>query len=341
MAYTPDPTNALQPTDDVKASTAAAEFRALKAYLAQLAGLTPAMNGIVSINGGQLAGLRNRIINGDMRVAQRGTSGTLSLGYIVDRWLINTSGAAPTWSSSVSTPMGPYQYTSTLAVTGIAGNTGVNLIQRIESVNSRDLAGQTVTVSYYAYQSTGSSMNVTTALSYPNVADTFTAQTLIGTSSGTVVPSGVFTKVTASFSVPNAAVTGLQVSCFQNTPPLLGGQVMGLANVQLELGSVATQFEMRPIGMELAMCQRYYEVVSHTLSSGAYAASVTVAQWIQFAVPKRIVPTLVRITNGATTNCSGGTSDLPSTNGFRTYVTSNAAGGCVLQGEVMSAVAEL
>lgn len=37
MAYIPDPTDASQPVGTVKASTAAAEFRALKAYIAGIA----------------------------------------------------------------------------------------------------------------------------------------------------------------------------------------------------------------------------------------------------------------------------------------------------------------
>ena len=38
MAYVPNPLDATQPVDSVKASTAAAEFRALKAYVAGLSG---------------------------------------------------------------------------------------------------------------------------------------------------------------------------------------------------------------------------------------------------------------------------------------------------------------
>lgn len=43
MAYIPDPTDASQPTGTVFASTAAAEFRAIKAYLGSIvaAGLPP------------------------------------------------------------------------------------------------------------------------------------------------------------------------------------------------------------------------------------------------------------------------------------------------------------
>jgi len=39
-----------------------------------------------------------------------------------------------------------------------------------------------------------------------------------------------------------------------------------LANAQLELGDTATPFEQRPIGLELSLCQRYYQVMENILS---------------------------------------------------------------------------
>ena len=57
---------------------------------------------------------------------------------------------------------------------------------------------------------------------------------------------------------------------FVVSPVLITGQTAGttmsvefnagtLATAQLELGTVATPFERRPIGLELALCQRYFE----------------------------------------------------------------------------------
>ena len=66
-----------------------------------------------------------------------------------------------------------------------------------------------------------------------------------------------------------------------------------VANVQLELGSVVTPFELRPIGAELALCQRYYE----TNMTGVWHSSIWTSFY--FKVVKRAVPTL-------STNASGG-----------------------------------
>jgi len=75
-----------------------------------------------------------------------------------------------------------------------------------------------------------------------------------------------------------------------------------IKNVQLEVGSVATQFEYRPFSEELALCQRYYEK-SYSLADAprtvtlngehAYIAPITgtVYAGVQFKVSKRIALT--------------------------------------------------
>ena len=112
--------------------------------------------------------LRNRIINGAMDFAQRGTSfsspgnGT----YILDRWLLGWVGAAPATSAQVAGPTG-YRYA--LQMTGATGNTQAYLIQRIESYNCSDLSGQTVTIQ--ANISVSSAQTVLWNFLYANAQD--------------------------------------------------------------------------------------------------------------------------------------------------------------------------
>jgi hypothetical protein len=75
------------------------------------------------------------------------------------------------------------------------------------------------------------------------------------------------------------------------------GATFYITGVQLEAGTVATPFERRSFGQELALCQRYFEL----LGPGGVGGTSTnpTAQnmgWI-FAVPKRANPTIAHLEN--------------------------------------------
>lgn len=272
--------------------------------LGSISGTTGTFTGNVqmaSANGGQLAGLRNRIINGDMRVAQRGTTGTASGGrsYSLDRWQVGYGGTAPTWAQTSAAIAGVTQLTNFLQVTGTAA-TSVYMMQRIEASNSRDMAGQTVTLSWYAYQTTGSTMSVTSLMTYATATDNFTSVTTIGTSAATSVPTATMTLVTAQFTIPSAATTGLSISLYANQPSLSGGATINASQVQVEVGPVATPFEQRPYGMELALCQRFFERAFMYPSTGTnptgqlFEATSTSTCYgrIPLQAQKRVIPTV-------------------------------------------------
>ena len=61
--------------------------------------------------------------------------------------------------------------------------------------------------------------------------------------------------------------------------------------IQLELGPVATPFERRPIGTELALCQRYYEAGIGKIAGYGKQANGN-ATGVYFKVTKRVPPTL-------------------------------------------------
>jgi hypothetical protein len=71
------------------------------------------------------------------------------------------------------------------------------------------------------------------------------------------------------------------------------GGTATLQNVQLEAGSKASAFERRPIGTELALCQRYYEK-SYNLETAPGTATITGATFVYLAGPSGI-------TNGGAT----------------------------------------
>ena len=245
-----------------------------------------------SLNGGQLAGARNRIINGGMAVDQRNAGAAQSitaatLTYTVDRWFAFCTGANVTGQRVQGATAGQYRY----QFTGAASIASINFTQRIEQINSADLAGTTVTLSVDLANSLLTT--VTWVAYYATTADNFGAVTQFAT--GTFTVNSSVSRYSANISVPAAATTGIQINI------QVGAQTSGtwtIGNVQLEGGAVATPFERRSYGQELALCQRYYEKLDGSVSSAGIGGATVTANWI-FKVTKRAVPTVTGYTGTA------------------------------------------
>jgi hypothetical protein len=258
----------------------------------------PSANEVAAAAGGSTVwnasstfGFKNRIINGSMIVNQRGTqTGSPLSGYTLDRWLFSRTGTgSSTVSQAGSTGFGGL-YALSVSSAHAAGEVfGVE--QRIESANSYDLAGKTVTVQFWANASTsaGSLGAFSVALSYATATDNFASTTAI--SSTTFTPTSTPTLFTAQFSVPSAATTGLKLQFSGGQAGTTGTIQFGLGSVQLEVGTVATSFDFRSIGTELILCQRYYE---NGISKLYLNVSATLfALSTEYKVVKRAAATLV------------------------------------------------
>ena len=264
---------------------------------------TPAAGTFTSLNTGQLAGLRNRIINGGMTVQQRAAvtvSATYQYGQ-ADRHMVaivsGTSISGSIVSSSGSSTSSGYA----AGVTSASWTTGNFSFQhRIESLNSFSLNGKVITVSCKIYQNTGGARNFSIQLVKPtSTSDTFSALTTLQTVSVGSVPNSGYTTVSATFAALGAsdASLGLGVIVYDSdSANTVVSKAYLIGDLQLELGSVATPFEQRPYGMELALCQRYYYrifpgVVSAPLAFGANYAATAARLAGQFPVTMRIAPT--------------------------------------------------
>ena len=123
-----------------------------------------------------------------------------------------------------------------------------------------------MTFSFLAKVSAGYVGNIQHEIYYSTTTDTlsgFSGLAISCTTSGTInssTASSSYVKYTATFTVPSNAV-GLYIGIVPDTVQPTG-QSCSLAQMQLELGSYATQLEYRPISTELANCQRYYYRVS-------------------------------------------------------------------------------
>jgi hypothetical protein len=90
---------------------------------------------------------------------------------------------------------------------------------------------------------------------------------------------------------------------------LTAGVTYTVANAQLEFGKVATEFEHRSYGEELALCKRYYQRMGDTngneIVEGGYGTSgMGIYNSIQLPVEMRAVPTLTQVGSLYTVNVS-------------------------------------
>ena len=318
----------------IGATTPAAINGTTGTFSSAVSGTTGTFSGNVQMasqNGGQLAGLRNKIINGDMRVSQRGTSFPAgAVQYGLDRWQFFRIGAVAgaTCAQTTAASAITLGYNNYMQVNHDAGNASLVSIvvgQTFETINIRDLAGQTVTFSCYIFCSGDAVGRTTAALVYGtgtngSLGAGFTGTTVAGSSVSTSNASWVRSTITATLP-SNATQLGVQVTF---VPSVTGGasDYFGLVGAQLELGPVATPFEQRPIGMELALCQRYFQTVGVQVANGANAANVQFsANW---PVQMRATPTTTVSTGTAPTVSSTNwvVSLTPSTS---TVITSIAA----------------
>jgi|694.fasta_scaffold43142_7 hypothetical protein len=233
---------------------------------------------------------RNKLINGDMGVYQRGSVAATTAGaYTLDRWFVTPTGATVTVTQSTTTV--PTGFVDSLNVAGAASVTNVAVYQRIESVNTADLAsGVQVTVSGRIYQSTGSAVTTATiALAAPTALDNYTSTTSAATTY--TIPSianATWTTFSNTFTLTTSCVNGLQVTIALGTGLTTGS--FNLTGVQLEVGSVATPYERQIYSDQLAQCQRYYQITAQL--SGATPSATTVNAWGTISPTMRVAPTL-------------------------------------------------
>ena len=230
-------------------------------------------------------GRRNLIINGDFQVSQRGdftssqTLGT-SFQFYVDRWKIyafsNDLGYIRHFLDQ-SLPDG--SYANTLRITSEDSDLLAPLVHNVE--DHKIVWGRAFTLSFW-YKSTSDNM-------YNLWNGTTQTHFLLPNTMGTWV------KYEKTYKFPENGAN-LRIEFYSHGATFYSGAYLELANIQLELGSVATPFEHRSYGEELALCQRYF----NRLGGGAYTGITTGMVYsntssmfcITYPVPMRAGPTI-------------------------------------------------
>ena len=261
---------------------------------------------------GKYSGFKNYIINGNFDIWQYGTSQT-TYGYgSADRWYSGNIGSTKTHSqvSCTDTERALFNaaYFSRTVVSSIAGaGNYVTTAQRIEDVTK--LAGKTITVSFWAKANSnkniwlefrqlfgtggspsvlvngiyGQAVGLTTTWQKKTI--TLTLPSIVGKTLGTAGVHTSCTELQFWFDV-GSDITGRLPTGIQQSG------TFDIAQVQLEEGSVATPFEQRPIGLELSLCQRYYETGLVDEFFNISNVSTNIGTGTKYKNTKRVVPTI-------------------------------------------------
>jgi len=259
---------------------------------------------------------RNKIINGNFDIWQRGTSQTISGYSSADRWRCLNVGSTKTASrqafdlGQTDVPGNPKYYMRHV-VTSVAGASNyVAMDQKIEGVET--LSGKTATLSFWAKADASKNIAVEFYQDFGTGGSPSDAVSGIGAQLVALTTS--WTKYTITVDIPSVAGKTLGTdgndwvgvffwfdagSDYDDRAANLGQQsgTFDIAQVQLEEGSAATPFEQRPIGTEENLCYRYYykifpNAVTKSLTLMANASTST-RGWgdVVFPVPMRTEPT--------------------------------------------------
>lgn len=245
-----------------------------------------------------IVGRRNFLVNGAFEVSQRNQQGGTSNVdvFCCDRWRMDVNAGVqismtPTSFFNYTSPDGPTPQTRgqlLISQAQLGAATVRRILQRIEDV--RTLSGQKATLSFWARLkgvAAATGLTVTPSLRQFHgsgtgaSADQITTLAALPLTKPASSSPGQWTRYAVTFTLPTCgqigASSGFPRVDYGVVPPGVGighylelridwGSAssssqhdLELADVQLEVGEVATHFDYRDFAHELALCQRYYE----------------------------------------------------------------------------------
>ena len=222
---------------------------------------------------------KNKIINGDFNIWQRGTSfsNPANNSYLADRWTMYNGGTPTTYSYSRqaftagAAPVAGYEgtYFMRSTITTVGSNTAFLIFQKIEDV--RTLAGQTVTISFWAKADSTRSVAVAINQDFGSGGSSE-----VGLSAGTASVTTSWQRFT--YTVSLASISGKTIGTNSSlnlvfTPPSASGMTFDLWGVQVEAGSVATAFQTATgtLAGELALAMRYFYRIGSASPNSAFS----------------------------------------------------------------------
>lgn len=242
-----------------------AQFIEAQGITLQAATYTQLQDAMALVVGGR-RDLKNLAINGGMDVWQRETSFAVddSEQYTADRFAARADDTTGSGAATVSRQAfgagqtavdGNPAYWLRFAQTVASTVNNPKLAHRIENV--RTFSGVDITVSFWAKAATSTSLTLSVDQAFGSGGS---ADVSVGTQAFNLTTSWQrFTKTFTCASIVGKTLgSGHHLAC-ELVLPNAATFTIDIADFQVELGGSATSFDRRPFGLELALCQRYYE----------------------------------------------------------------------------------
>ena len=309
--------------------------------------ITLAADGSVAVQ--TQTGMRNRLINGQFSIDQRNAgvnTVVASAAYGPDRWkMLGEDNLGSLKAKDTTVGGGRFN----LALTCVTANNKYGILQFIEGINCKDLRGKTVTLTANLSVSNTRLGNIKMGIiewastedsptsnpistwnvegTTPTLAANFTFKNTPANLNVTTTPTAY--SVTATLGT---TFTNLAVFIWNDDKSYTANDVVYITDVQLETGSLATPYEARLYGAELALCQRYYQAYFATSGRSGFrvvgymSAGSLVIQAGLLPVVMRATPTATKLGTWNVTNCGQPAFGTISTTGYEFYVTATALG---------------
>jgi len=227
---------------------------------------------------------RNKLINGDFSVAQRGTSITSATdttnndaNYTLDRWQLFSDGNDVVDVTQETTTV-PTNQLYAIALDVETTNKKFGIAQKIEQKNCVDLIGQEVTLSFKAKVSSTTNLdNVKCAIiAWDGTADTLTDDIISAWGSEGTNPTLAtnytyentpanlnlttsYATYTTTATIDTSGAKNVVVFIWSDVTTTSAGEFLYITDVQLEKGPSNTPFERKNHQQQLDDCYRYFE----------------------------------------------------------------------------------
>lgn len=253
---------------------------------------------------------RNKIINGDFRIWQRGTSrvnpANAAQSFLADRWQAFRAGFATGLTVSKVTGTGLIGFNNAIRLQRTAADAStaaISLGQTVETASSLEFNGNQYCLSFWARKGadfSGSQITTTafwgTGTDENGVTGTFTGSSLWNVMTN-IQPSTSWQRFRLYNYNVQTAINEVSFTISYSPSGTAGANdYLDITGVQLEIGNYASNFEQIPNEVLLAQCQRFFNSyggnsISDSVSNASVTTTSTAVGVINFPVEMRTTPT--------------------------------------------------